>query len=1403
MPEETRSAETTIKFAKGAATVIGAANTVKSFPAISYALPPLEGLLDDVGKMLVDWPKNLQRTSKQFIVLQDILKTAHTKLSDPTLSGFKTDKLVRDQIRKLEAVRWLLLDAEKTLKDQRTDRINTNTKYNNIGPGGPIPILENRDEKVTEESPFLDTLGRNLTNVDSLISASNTARIDAVTTTDLSAANGRDHDILLKIIENIMAETEAKQRNAQANQQLSSTISTLTAESEAAEEQTESTIAAIEKFTVTAQQTGSLTEGLLDEQIQDHDALSKSITENEFKLIKVGVAAGELAETNADVQSSFEDGAAAATDLVEQVEGIGEANTELSRTLELTAEELENNSEGFLNLGEIATDSSQTASASVEDLGGALGELGPTAEQASAQTQQSLSEIDIAAQKAGQEIQKAFGKVQTDVVGALDGAFRDALDGNLQKFKDFGKTIKGIFKNLFSSIKDSFLDLIAKIAREKIFEPLVGNIFGAIGFPGTGGSGGQSGNLLGTLSSAGSAANGATGLAGLAGLSLTNSLVPDLFSSSLGQSLFVTAPPTPGFVGPMPLNTFGESFNRLTSPAGIAGGIAGSMLSSALFNHREGPGSAIGGTIGSIAGSFIPVPFLGTFIGSFLGSSIGGAFGPKPSRKLEGAEILDLFGDPGNIRQFTEDSDRERGSTGQASDHILDAIIGFSRGITEATGGSITLPDSAFDVRVQSLVSRDKSRTPTYEVAIAGGEETGKFSTVEAAIDFAFDTLISHLGGIPEHIERGLGNVDFSGSLDDAFADVDFITQFDGLIESMNGGSRDIADAFNAGLDAEAADTLAFIQDFKEKTEELFRFQEEKASDVSSSVLDSLSEFGITIGDLSQDVIDQINGAVNDNTGLTETGDAIEQVNQQAIQAAAATRALVESLFTVAEAEEPVTQIQASVELLKAKFEAFNGVFAEVGVTAGEATTLLGNALTAMGDAFESDLKTLFNDVSGRGFLNNIGTALAQNKTLSADADALGMNTELIDAIFDAQLGSILDSIFGSAENLDAAQASFDHIRTTFENYPEIVAAAADAFAAFEMDLDFVEAREKLIESLGEEIDALEEQVRLQETLKNNWSSIISGLQSARSRLLTDPSISRLTAEERAQFTLNELEAAFAAAQNGDVDAAAKVSDLALAAAEANKAFFASSEDFARINERIEFILRDTESVAQTQVGLLQSILDANLAQIEILQGQITTATNAPLPSDGPSVVEQLDALNSEFTNAVSAFDGPESQFFQTAEFGDFKNRVIELVGQLNDIGRLQSDYDYLIQGAGENTPLGHAQDNIAQAIAAQLRTLNVPGFATGGVTDGLAIIHPGELLYTGPPARVINAGESAGVMARSGDLIGELRSTRHAIESLNGTVSAANDDQMGGLNRMAMRLGSIESGLELTAARG
>lgn len=1144
--------------------------------------------------------------------------------------------------------------------------------------------------------------------------------------------------------------------------------------------------------------------GVLGDQAQGYDDLSRNITASEFSLIKVGVAAGELAETNAEVHSSFESGVTAASQLVEAVQGVSEEAQNLEGGLNLVSEVIEVSSERFERLGEAAEAGTETATEGVEALEGALAEVGETAELASAQTQQSLSDIDIAAQQAGQEIQQIFSGVQGDIVGALDGAFRDALDGNLQGFKDFGKTIKGIFKDVFSSIKDTFQNLIATIAKQKIFEPLVGNVFKAFGLSdistifGKGGGGATS--LLGTASGA---TNGAKLLQG----GLSAPLFPNFATSGLGEffglstaldsSALEAAGIFSGEVGRLP-TALGKQFNQVASIGNAVGGIIGSTLAGLVFTPRQGPGDDIGGFIGGTAGAVIGGP-VGAAVGSFLGTALGGLFGSRPSDKLQGSTI-DLMS--GNVDTFGFEGKKFSQQNRDAADSFVESVKVFTNGLTEITGGTL----AAFSGGSHDVSFQTGNRSGVQ--MSFGTDRRQTFGSVEQAWGYTVDFIIEKMRDIEPHVETALQNIDFTGNFEDAFAKLEFAAGFDDMIEAMNSGSRDAADAFSAGLKAEADETLAFIREFKETTEEVFRVQEEAIATVSNQTFDFLSDFGISIGQLPQEILDQINGTVNDNNGLTETGEAFDQVNIQAQQAAEATRALVKSLFTVAEAEEPVSETQAAVELLKAKFEAFNEVFEEVGITANEATTLLNDSLKSMGEAFTRNLKTLLNDVSGRGFLNDIHSIIAQNKQLNLDADAVGTGHDLISDILDEQLGSILDSIFGSAESLDAAQASFDHIKKTFENYPEIVAAAAGALAAFEMDLDFEETREKLIASLGEEIDALEEQVRLQETLKSNWSSIISGLQSARFRLLTDPNISRLTAEERAQFTLDELEAAFAAAQGGDVDAAAKVSELALAAAEANKAFFASSEDFARINERIEFILRNTETFAQTQVGLLQSILDANLAQIEVLQGQVTTANNAPLPSEGPSALERLDALNIKYADALEAFDGSQDEFYQTPEFGSFKNQVIDLVGQLNDIGRLTSDYGYLIQGAGANTPLGHAQDNIAQAIAAQLDKLgfntdgSIKSFATGGVTDGLAIIHPGELLYTGPPARVINAGESAGVMARSGDLVTELRSTRRAIESLNGTVSAANDDQMGGLNRMAMRLGSIESGLELRAAR-
>ncbi len=915
----------------------------------------------------------------------------------------------------------------------------------------------------------------------------------------------------------------------------------------------------------------------------------------------------------------------------------------------------------------------------------------------------------------------------------------------------------------------------------------------------------------------------------------------------------------------------------------IAAIFAGTKVGSFINPDNGGVGNEIGGAIGGLIGKKFGGP-VGGFIGSTLGSAIGGLFGGGKSDRLEGVKI-NL--DTGARSEFDLGPKKHSDENRQKADKFAQDIVTFIDRLEAASGGKVSFPGgSDFSIGVGD---RDG-------ITVSFGSNISRtFKTIEEAWDFSVEHISNSLTNLPEDVREAIRNIDFKGDVERALGLVDIAVNFEDIIHALNEGTRDIAETARGAAKAEAKDVLDFVRQFKEDTAEIFPgTTPDSGNGIGSFPFDisGLGDIGVPI-DLSnwRDFIP----AANDAT------DAVAELSEESLQAEAATRAYVTSLFKT---KEPVSEIQNAVDQLNARFDAFTEVFDEVGISAQEATRLLNEAKDEMRSIFDRDLQALFNDVSGKGYLNNIAAVfeqyrqltsdaaalehssdtidatffaqltnifeslfntaenggafkeilsaltqtfqdfpeiagaasdaldafatdmevtfrrnlhqifnevsgrgflndinevLAQRQNRQADADAFGIDTEYIDAIFDAELATILDSIIGAADDIDDAQQIFRNIETEFSSYPEIVRAAADALD------DFI-ANSALIEYLDKEIESLEEQIQLQETLKSNWESIVSSVQSARSRLFLDPSISRLSAEERAQYSLQELEDAFAAAQSGDVDAAAKISQLALDAAEANAAFFASSEDFARVNKRIEFILDNTESVAERQLDVLQDLLDANLAQLEVLREERQNPTGAvtPPPDENPTVLDQLAALNDRYASELSAFGGPENQFAMEDAFFAIEQELLGLIGQLSDVGRLTSDYNNLYDSAQQDTAIGHAHGRIVDAIAARLLQLGepIPSRATGGMVNGLAIVHPGELLYTGPPARVFNAGESTAALARSGDLIVELRSTRRAIESLSGTVSAANDDQLAGLNRMAMRLGSIESSLELSAAR-
>ena len=418
---------------------------------------------------------------------------------------------------------------------------------------------------------------------------------------------------------------------------------------------------------------------------------------------------------------------------------------------------------------------------------------------------------------------------------------------------------------------------------------------------------------------------------------------------------------------------------------------------------------------------------------------------------------------------------------------------------------------------------------------------------------------------------------------------------------------------------------------------------------------------------------------------------------------------------------------------------------------------------------------------------------------LDAEFDALrevfnefGLELTDLETLYDLKFGQIEDAFGGVA---DAIDDTADSIGETADDMRAVESAWADVLA-------------RVRENTLAQLDALDAERRVIEENIAVAENLLRSIQNARLRFVTDSRISSLSNETRLDELLRILDETHAKALAGDDDAAARIPELVLAVAEANRVFNASSEESARIERHLQNILNETESTANRELEIARENLAANEEQVALLRQQLDQEVpGAPL---GPPVTfYDLDKTNKAFSEAIGAALKDETttltDFVNGALFRGFEESLLDKLGRADasTIPLLKESLAHQRRVLSDpSNPFHSSASRLAPALEAALSRLGVDSLATGGVTNGLALIHPGELLYTGPPARVFNRGESAAALARSGDLIVELRATRSAINSLSGTVSAANDDQVDGLNRMTARLGSIESSLELTAAR-
>lgn len=313
-----------------------------------------------------------------------------------------------------------------------------------------------------------------------------------------------------------------------------------------------------------------------------------------------------------------------------------------------------------------------------------------------------------------------------------------------------------------------------------------------------------------------------------------------------------------------------------------------------------------------------------------------------------------------------------------------------------------------------------------------------------------------------------------------------------------------------------------------------------------------------------------------------------------------------------------------------------------------------------------------------------------------------------------------------------------------------------------------------------DQISAVEEYMREVERNTERWQRQAATLRAVSQALLLDGNLSPLSPQARYDEARRQFDEVSARARLGDQDAIDDLPEISRAFLEVSRAFngnaVAFSQDFALVQQA----LGQAGEVADRHARIGQGQLDQLRSQTELLRQQLET---------GRLVVgslEQALAILSAISAGLAAGGGAGgggSLAYVPGSYG-------ATVGTAGDMiqGVSRETRDQILLGLGQTTAGGGVvQDRIANdpafadAYREALRAAGgAPSFAAGGWhSGGIARIHNNELIYTGPPAHVFNARESAALMGGGGASANlNLEPVVTAVRETTGAVAAAGEMQ-------------------------
>ena len=479
--------------------------------------------------------------------------------------------------------------------------------------------------------------------------------------------------------------------------------------------------------------------------------------------------------------------------------------------------------------------------------------------------------------------------------------------------------------------------------------------------------------------------------------------------------------------------------------------------------------------------------------------------------------------------------------------------------------------------------------------------------------------------------------------------------------------------------------------------------------------------------------------------------------------------------------------------------------------TAEEAFAYLAERFVGTLEGMSPRMQTL---VDGLDF-SNLDAALAQIERMAAAADTFkgisdtlaqmkdpeGFEIKQLDAWFE-EMKTLYDE-YGE-DTADLVELYERRKLQIIERYGDEALTVAEDVIGVLADIDgaWAGVLARMQEDIDLRLSGLAEERSLIEEQRGLAQSLLQDVRSAKLRFLTDPSLFRGSNKAHLDALLAQLDDTAARAEAGDPQARSELTQIALAAAEANNRFNASSEEGNRIQEHIMSILDSTETLASRELQVAELNLSANQAQVDLLRQQLDLGKAGAKPAGGASNLTDLASLNAAFSQASAAASASglsQEQFAQGNLFAAFEGELFDILSRLSDVPTLLSSLADAESQAGAGGVFSGSAARRADVIRSQLRELGVKGYASGGVTGQVAFVHPGEMIYTGPPARVFSPSQTASMGAGAMEAINGLRAD---VQMLARVVSESSVDQVDALTGAVGLLNRMTGNLERIVAQ-